>query len=426
MLSIGLMSGTSMDGIDAALLKTDGETHIQELGHASIDYDPEFKILLKTAEYAVRSSKGDLEAANRHCVHFLEDYLTHELHQSSDQMRETQKTLADYVTKRLNYPSLNLLSIIQHSTDLHAAAVRKLLNKTDTSPEKIDVVGYHGQTLFHAPALKCSVIVGDGQHLANQLGITVVNDFRRADLEHGGQGAPLAPLYHYALAMRDQKIPLAVVNCGGIANITFINNSNMMDLLAFDTGPGNGLIDRLIRQRTNGLETMDKDGVYGKKGKINPEVIQALYEQSLSKNNQNYFSLRPPKALDIGDLNLISELQTLSLEDACATLEAFTADTIVHSVQWSNTVPHRWILAGGGWNNPVIYYELKKRLQQRLGDTLQLLRAEEAGWNSQALEAQVFAYLAVRSLQNKPLSVPGTTQVSHPCPGGCIFRAEKQ
>lgn len=420
MLSIGLMSGTSMDGIDAALLETDGSAIIKELGHASITYSPEFKILLKAAEYAVRHHHGIIELAERDYVSLLFTYLQQELQIPKNQLQTQIKHLSQYFT---DHPApLSLAKIIQHSTDLHEQAVRKLLQKTGYQTQQIDVIGYHGQTLFHQPSLKRSIIVGLGQYLANHLGITVINDFRRCDLENGGQGAPFAPLYHHALVMKMTQLPTAVVNCGGIANITFINSQNILDLIAFDTGPGNGLIDRLIRNKSQGKENMDRDGRYGGQGYIDKQTLAALYEKAIIKNKQNYFLLPPPKSLDIGDLQLIAELNALSLEDACATLEAFTADSIVKSLDWlSSTAPQQWILAGGGWNNPVIDHQLKERLTKKLGKNIKILHAKTVGWDSQALEAQIFAYFAVRSLQNKPLSVPGTTQVHHPVSGGQVY-----
>lgn len=417
MLSIGLMSGTSMDGIDAALLETDGATHIKELGHVSCAYQPQFKLLLKSAEYSIRNANGDMSLAKKNYPQSIKDYLVKELNYSPTDADLQILELAAYLAL-----PITLDQVIKHSTELHAKAVTSLLEKTGYQPQQINVIGYHGQTMLHHPQRKVSIVVGDGQALANQLNIQVINDFRSQDIAAGGLGAPFAPLYHQALAIRDQKIPIAVVNCGGIANITVINNDNPLDLLAFDTGPGNGLIDQLVRQRTQGKEYMDADGHYGKQGKIHEDVLTALYEEAIIRNGENYFRCLPPKSLDIGDMKLISALNPLSIADACATLEAFTADTIVRSLDLFNIdIPNHWILAGGGWNNPVILRELNNRLKARLGNQLVMMTADEAGWNSQAMEAQIFAYFAVRSLQKKPLSVPGTTRVSQPMTGGFAY-----
>lgn len=423
MISIGLMSGTSMDGIDAALLETDGsENQLKELGHSSLTYAPEFKILLKAAEAAVRQNAGNLNAARDGFEQALHAYLKQELRIPDRSLTQKISELTHYLPQK----ELSFNEIVQHSTWLHGQAVKKLLRETGYDSKEIAVIGYHGQTVFHQPSAKVSVVLGNGQALADELGIPVVNDFRSQDVAAGGQGAPFAPLYHHALALRDRKIPVAVVNCGGIANITLISGQQEVDLLAFDTGPGNGLIDRLVKQRTGGKESMDTHGHYGKAGQVHKLVLQALLEKALLKDGQNYLLQLPPKALDIGDLKLIPELDPLSLEDACATLEAFTAETIVRSLELVKTqMPPQWILAGGGWKNPVIRQQLETRLRKRSTQNITVLQADEAGWNSQAMEAQIFAYLAVRSIQNKALSLPGTTGVPRPMPGGqtCLPRS---
>lgn len=423
MLSIGLMSGTSMDGIDAALLRTCGTPDsIEELGHCSFDYPAPFKILLKAAEFAVRKYQGNFYLAEMHYHQEVCHYVQQELKISDDDLLEHYQRLSVWLNQQNTATTeLSLHKIIELSTNYHALAVRKLLSITGYSPEQIEVVGYHGQTLYHQPQHKLSINIGNGYALAQTLGITVVNDFRSRDIQAGGQGAPLAPLYHHALAVRDKKIPLAIVNCGGIANITLINSSNESDIIAFDTGPGNGLIDSLVRQRTGGREFMDAHAQYGLKGSIRGELFGPLYQRCLMKNGSNYFALPPPKSLDIGDMILIPELNSLTLEDACATLEAFTADCIIKSLEWiRQKIPQNWILCGGGWNNPVILRELKHRLQTALNTEVGIQKADAAGWNSQAMEAQIFAYLAVRSLQNLPLSLPGTTGIAAPITGGKI------
>ena len=362
-----------MDGIDAALLQTDGEDDIIELGHIHLPYAPEVIQQLKAAEIMAKSGQGDLSA------------------------------------------------VIELSTRLHAQAVAQLLAKTGRQAKEIGVIGYHGQTLFHDAAQKISVQIGDGALLAQLTGIGVVNDFRQADLQAGGQGAPFAPVYHFYLAKRDQHIPLAVVNCGGIANITLIQNAHLESLIGFDTGPGNGLIDALVRERTQGREFMDKDGQYGLQGQVNEHVLEALFDEAILKNGKNYFAKIPPKSLDIRDMHLIAQIKTLSLQDACATLEAFTTEAIVRSLDLvRGPIPQHWILAGGGWYNPVIRGELRKRLQAKLGASGRIEPADEMGWNSQALEAQIFAHFAVRRLKNLALTLPGTTGVSKPMTGGTV------
>jgi anhydro-N-acetylmuramic acid kinase len=424
MLSIGLMSGTSMDGIDAALLETEGsENFIKEQGNIFVSYDAQFKILLKAAEFATRKSNGNLQVAKTLYTDSIKEYLIRELNVATNHIDRHLRDLQQYLYSD-DVPSkpIALEDVILHSTDLHADAVKRLLMHTGYQSNQIDVIGYHGQTLFHRPSVKISIVVGDGQYLANHLGITVVNDFRSRDIAAGGQGAPFAPLYHQALAMRDKKIPVAVVNCGGIANVTLISSNNELDLIAFDTGPGNGLIDQFVRKFTQGKENMDTDGKYGGQGIVQENVLAALFEKSIIKDGINYFAALPPKSLDIGDMQLIPEIFSLSFEDACATLEAFTAESIIDSLRLvTQDLPNQWILAGGGWNNPVIRRELQNRLRKKLGDNVSIMTAQQAGWNGQALEAQIFAYFAVRSLQNKCLSLPKTTNVPSPLSGGRAY-----
>lgn len=427
MLSIGLMSGTSMDGIDAALIETDIDGQlIKEHGHVSLAYSQPFKVLLKSAEYAIRKESGNTRQAASYFPHAIYDYLHHELEIPTLEIKDYLLQLNQYLAETNQGDNLfNLDTVIKHSTLLHRQAVSSLLKNLNLTASEVSVVGYHGQTMFHRPEQKISIIVGDGQLLANELGIKVVNDFRSHDIAYGGLGAPLAPLYHQALAKRDALLPAVIVNCGGIANLTIINSESNLDLIAYDTGPGNGLIDRLIKQRTHGKEHMDRDGRYGKKGKINESIVQLLYKKSILIDGQPYYTQLPPKALDIGDMQLIPELKQLPIEDACATLEAFTADSIVNSLSLLRTdldlIPKRWILSGGGWHNPVICRELHNRLKIALGKELIIQHANEAGWNSQAIEAQIFAYLAICRLLNKPYTFPNTTRVTKPISGGQLW-----
>lgn len=418
MYSIGLMSGTSMDGIDAALLETDGKTNIKDLGHTAINYDPRFKILLKAAEYTVHLYQGDLQQAKLNYHEGIKNYLQNIQKISAAKINASIGELTCYFH---NSATVSFDDIIKHSTFLHGQIVQKLLQETHFLSKDIDVVGYHGQTLFHDPLHKISIIIGDGQTLADQVGITVINDFRSQDVANGGKGAPFAPLYHQALAMRDKKVPVAVVNCGGIANISLITGNTENDVIGFDTGPGNGLIDRYIQLRTQGKEFMDENGKYGQKGRVSEAALSLLQEEAVCQNSKNFLNLNPPKALDINDLTLTpgiqKQLNKLSLEDAMNTLETFTANTIADSICWMVNPPKYWVLAGGGWKNPVITQKLQERLREKIGPVT-IKTADEFGWNSQAMEAQIFAHFAVRSLKGLPLSVPNTTGVNVPMTGG--------
>ena len=421
MLAIGLMSGTSMDGIDAALLElNDDGVLLADLGHVALDYGREPKLLLKALEYSVRKTKGDLTLARAYFERDFNDYLSNHLNlKAADVINDLTRYIHD------EEASLTLDDVVRHSTDLHIECVKELLQKTGRQAHDITIIGYHGQTVYHNAADKITLSLGDAQHMADQLSINVIHNFRREDVLAGGQGAPFAPLYHHALACRDNTIPVGIINCGGIANVTIIPSADESDMIAFDTGPGNGLIDLLVRQRTNGVESMDRDGSYGQKGVVNEDVLAALYNTSLIKDGQNYLLQLPPKALDIGDMQLVPEIAALNINDACATLEEFTAMTIVDGLTLvANKIqlPKRWVLCGGGWKNSVICNVFEDELCTLLGDEIIVQTADDAGWSSQAMEAQIFAYLAVRSLQGKPLSLPNTTGVSKPLTGGTFYQ----
>jgi anhydro-N-acetylmuramic acid kinase len=434
MFSIGLMSGTSMDGIDAALLDTDGENTIIEHTQYSMSYVPEMKILLKSAEYAVKLAKGDLDQA---CIDFesaLKHYLNDELQYKERPLLEAIQTIKHYIKSRLDLPSssfdsITLKHVIELSTRLHHEAIIQLLAETQYSPQDIKCIGYHGQTVFHQPHLKKTIQLGDGQMLAELTGIHVINDFRRQDVALGGQGAPFAPLYHQALARRDHLIPMAVINCGGIANISLILGNNLDDVIGFDTGPGNCLIDAYVKKYTHGKESMDQDGQYARRGTAHPDILKKMLTESMKVNNTPYLHTPPPKSLDVRDIAFIPEIFTLSLHDACATLAALTAECIVQSITHLSLpiaqIPRLFVLAGGGAYNPMIIQELTKRLQKTFDLNIQIKSAHDIGWRNQAIEAQLMAYFAVRSLKNLPLSTPKTTGVPFPISGGTLHRPTK-
>ncbi len=417
LLSIGLMSGTSMDGIDASLLLTDGHATIKELASYQLDYANYTKLLLKSAERAIFKACGDLNLARNIYLQELRNYLSIEL--LLDDIPKNLESLQKYLTNTIHFDcELSLDNIIRLSTLLHAEAVKSLLEISNCKAHDIHVIGYHGQTMYHNPTKRLSIQIGDGGLLANLTGIKVINNFRERDINLGGQGAPFAPIYHQALAIRDAKFPLIVANCGGIANLTIIKSKEFLDLQGFDTGPGNGLIDAFIKMRTQNAESIDFNGKYGSLGKVCQETIESLFASSALKNSENFYQKLPPKSLDIRDLRFVPELDKLSIEDGAATLEAFTVAAIVSSLEMLDYVPDFWVLAGGGFNNPVIVKELRTRLYGFYKKEIDIVTASAVGWNSKSLEAQIFAYLAVRSLQDLPLSFPGTTGVSYPVSGG--------
>lgn len=366
--SIGLMSGTSMDGIDAVIMDTNGKDIIIPKETLSLNYKDDFKLKLRQAEFKSKIAKKNKAS----------------------------------------------LDTIIESTKLHASIINDLLEKAKLKAKDIDVIGYHGQALYHNPSEGISIQMGDSQLLADLTGIKVVNDFRIDDIKNGGQGAPLAPLYHQALAIKDSYFPVAIVNCGGISNISIVNGPTPKEVIGFDTGPGNVLIDRYIREKTNNKEFMDLDGKYGCNGSVNQIILQKLFD-----NLGPYFNKQSPKSLDSGDLQLIDELNDLSIEDACTTLEAFTAYCIANSLP-KKDMPNKWILAGGGWNNPVILKYLKLYLKEYLG-SVDVKIANEISWDNIYMEAEIFAYLAVRSLYKLPISLPSVTGAKKPSLGGTVY-----
>ncbi len=409
-----------MDGVDAALIETDGLGVLNTLDHISCPYDMSAQYLFKAAEYAVRRHCGDIVAVKQHFEQDVYTYCGVDLRLDEESIEERCAQLKMYLYAK-NKKTLVFDDVVALSTKVHGDAVLRLLEKLEYDAQDIDVVGYHGQTLFHRPEQGTSVIVGDGDILAHRLKIPVVYNFRAADIAAGGVGAPFAPLYHQALAVRDSVHPISVVNCGGISNVTVISGDDPLTLIAFDTGPGNALIDRLVRERTQGQESMDKDGQYGLQGKVHENIVEELFHTAVRKNKENYFDMPPPKCLDIGDIKLIPALDVLSLEDAAATLEAFTAEAIVRSLEFvSAPLPDTWVTSGGGWNNPKIYNEFVTRLTAKLGPEITIQTVDAIGWRTQALEAEIFAFLAVRHLSGFPASVPGTTGVLMPTVGGVL------
>lgn len=379
--AIGLMSGTSMDAIDAALIETDGYFNVRLLGGFSIPHDPEFYAKMKAIE---KRGEGMNEIV-----------------------------------------SPEIQDIIRILDDKHIEAVLGLLKsiKHDVA-KKVRVIGYHGQTIYHQPAQKRTIQWGNPQYLANCLKIPVMGDVRQNDIQQGGQGAPIAPIYHQALAVRDNLFPAVVINCGGISNVTGILGQTSSDLLGFDAGPGNGLLDRWVYEKTEGKELMDRDGQYALKGQVNQAILKDLHATSCEQNGINYYEKIPPKSLDIRDFHWPEAFSTLSLEDGCATLAFFTAQCIVDAFQWITTPasPIRHVvLVGGGWHHPVIKKTLQHLIAQRYGTSIRIATGDEMDWSTQYLEAELMAFLAVRCLNHQPITFPKTTGAQYPLVGGKIF-----
>jgi anhydro-N-acetylmuramic acid kinase len=356
--ALGLMSGTSMDGIDAAILMTDGERILRTGPATTIPYDTAF-----------RDRLGQTVAAHR-----IENGIAHDL------------------------------------TLHHAAAVKMLLHEAGLTVSDIDVVGFHGHTILHDPGNKRTVQIGDGALLAREIGVPVVCDFRTADVAAGGQGAPLVPIYHRALALADSE-PVCVLNIGGVANVTWIaphsDGESGQGLLAFDTGPGIALIDDWVRRTIGGK--WDEGGRLAARGKVDGLRLENLLDHA-------FFAQVPPKSLDRNTFKADFFLEDCPAADGAATLARFTAECVARGRSFFAAPPKRWIACGGGRRNAY----LMDTLSTVLGD--RVAAAEEAGWDGDALEAQAFAYLAVRHLEGLPISFPSTTGVARPMTGGRLFK----
>jgi anhydro-N-acetylmuramic acid kinase len=297
------------------------------------------------------------------------------------------------------------------STALHASAVNTYLAVNEIDRSSIDVVGFHGQTILHRPKEKLTVQIGDGARLAAETKLPVAYDFRAADVAAGGQGAPLVPVYHRALARTlDRPHPIAVLNLGGVANITFIDGDG--DPTACDTGPANALIDDFFRERTGAPR--DQDGATAAKGRADEAAVARLLAHP-------FFSQSCPKSLDRNDFRgWVAEhagLAEKSTEDGAATLTLLTAASVARIVAVLPRAPKSWIVAGGGARNPTLVRMLAERLAPANVET-----ADQAGWSADALEAQAFAFLAVRSLKGLALTYPTTTGVGEPMTGGVLVR----
>ncbi|GLQ07552.1 anhydro-N-acetylmuramic acid kinase [Sneathiella chinensis] len=350
--AIGMMSGTSMDGVDAALLKTDG-TEVQEFGPAlSIPYDPGFREQFRAC-LGQRSAPAELVA---------------------------------------------------EFTRQHAALALDLLDKSGLDRSEVRAVGFHGQTLYHEPENGITVQVGDGQLLADLTGIDVVADFRTADVQAGGEGAPLAPLYHRALASGLDQ-PVAVLNLGGVANVTWLDGE---DIIAFDTGPASAMIDDWVMRHTG--QGYDAGGALARSGTVDAAALEQLLDNP-------YFDRKPPKSLDRDDFSA-APVAHLSPADGAATLTAFTIQSIARAGEHLSRPPRRWLVTGGGRHNNWIM----ERLSQELGVPVEPVEA--VNWRGDELEAEAFAFLAVRSLNGQPLSLPQTTGVRAPMQGGVLFRPQ--
>jgi anhydro-N-acetylmuramic acid kinase len=361
--ALGLMSGTSLDGIDVAQIATDGGDFVKRGSSRTYSYQSGQRArLLQALEEAKSLSSRN---ARPGCLGELEKDLT----------------------------------------DWHASAVQRFCLETGLGRNMIDVIGFHGQTVLHRPAKHLTVQLGDGALLARELGVSVVSDFRAADVAAGGEGAPFVPIYHRALAASIPIRPLAFLNIGGVANVTFVGEGE--EILAFDTGPGNALINDWVESHTG--QAADYDGAYALAGRVDENRLHELM-------NDHYFSQEPPKSIDRQKFTL-DAVKGLSLEDGAATLTIFTARSVACAIQHFPQAPKAWIVCGGGRRNPALLGALEVEIEGLV------MPAEAQGLDGDALEAEAFAYLAVRSLRRLPLSFPSTTRVPAPTTGGILHTA---
>lgn len=422
---LGLMSGTSMDGIDAAIIETDGENEIYPIASLSLEYSRSFKLLLKATEYSYHLNKGKIEISTYDFEHDLFLFLRNFLNFSeSDAAQLYLGLLKELGIKTDSQQKITIEHVVTHSTLKHLELIESLLKKNSMSANELDAIGYHGQTFYHNAAEKISVQQGMPNILAERLKIPVVYQFRQRDIASGGQGAPLAPIFHLALIRHLKLGSTAVVNCGGIANVTYIYDDKPEHMVSLDTGPGNVLLDRFVREKTNGQEFMDCNGHYGSRGSLQDQLLKKLFDEAIKLGNKNYFDLYPPKSLNSFDCCLPDFIKDYSLEDVCKTLAIFTADTIAKSLEY---VPNKarfktWILAGGGWAHPVIFKRFKEQIKNFMGDVeLHIYHLDKLGWENKFFEAQLIAYLAARRLRLLPSTFPNTTGTMTACLAGEII-----
>ena len=358
--AIGSISGTSMDGIDVAFIQTDGDKLVRPGAGRTYAYAPALRgALLKLLDNPAVAQTDPLSALE--------------------------------------------LEV----TDAHAGAIQSFMSEQGLARDQVDLIGLHGQTVYHRPEVRFTRQLGLGQRVADRLGVPVVNRFRHADVAAGGEGAPFAPLYHRALAasLPASAHPLMLLNLGGVGNVSYIDGEAV---IAFDTGPASALLDDFM-QRRRGLP-YDEGGQLAATGKADAAVLAALMDNP-------YFKRPAPKSLDRNDFHGKAHMVThLSDADGAATLAAFTVESVAVALAHVPSAPRRWLVTGGGRSN----LTFMRLLQQRLGVPVEPVEA--AHWSGDHIEAQCFGFLAVRSLRGLPLSLPSTTGVPKPMTGGELWR----
>ena len=366
--SLGLMSGTSMDGIDASIIKSNGEDKYETVFDQYFEYDEEIYRELVNIRNKINSSE-DLKI-------------------NSDKLNEIERKI----------------------TLFHATVCKKVISDY---PSNIDLIGFHGQTIFHNANEKISKQLGDAYLLSNLLQKKVIYNFRENDLINGGEGAPLAPIFHQLLVNQNQiHLPVCILNIGGIANITIVSSKDFNDLKSYDIGPGNCLLDEWIRK--NSKEKFDKNGKLAKAGKTDKIILNQVIDNFDSiKNNNN-------RSFDVKDFDL-NFVRGLSLEDGLSTLTDFTAyliyQSIVHSINFDKVKELNLLICGGGRKNLSLINSIKDKLPFNVNLSL----IDDYKIDGDFIESQAFAYLAIRSFLKKVISFPKTTNVEKLCSGGVLI-----
>ena len=350
--SIGLMSGTSLDGVDSAIIQTDGDMHIKFIQSGYMPYNQAFK-----------------------------DHL--------------------YKACRQDMPLYELLSLEEELTGLHAKAVKHVLKEAGLKADDVDIIGFHGQTIRHLPEEGITHQLGNGPLLKEQTGIRVAYDFRKADMAAGGEGAPLVPVFHQALFANHKK-PVGVVNIGGVSNITRLGENGQMS--ASDCGPGMGLLDRWVQSQTG--QAYDDAGALAQQGTIDMAVVERAFDSI------PFFKSPPPKSADRYDFDNV-DVSHLSVEDGAATLCALTAHSIIETAKAMPQEPKELWLTGGGAKNQLVLDLLAQHFDK-------VKPVEDANMRGESMEAEAFAYLAVRCLKGWPATWPETTGCAHPVCGGIL------
>ena len=349
--ALGLMSGTSLDGIDGALL--------------SFEPNKEFNVANETLFQPY-------EHAQQICI--------------QNAFGSTEHSDANEII-----------------TQSHITFVSRWIEHGFSQP---DIIGFHGQTILHEPKDGRTVQIGDPQLIANATGIPIVADLRLADVAHGGQGAPLVPVYHNA-RLKEAEKPTAIVNIGGVSNITYMDGEN---LIAFDCGPGNAPLNDWMRAYCH--KSYDENGSLAQTGHVQMDIVKRLLLHP-------YFAVPPPKSLDRNTFPILQAVQGMTKANGAATITVIVAATIAESSRWFPRLPERWLISGGGRHNATLVQMLRSLVKSRVD------LVEEIGWNGDMLEAEAFAYLAVCHLRELPITFPSTTGVQRPLTGGVLYLPNK-